>query len=534
MRRPCSSSCLLLPKESFDEADAVTADGSSANSISLSVTILSKESLPSYSSERFFLLAEIEVHAQPITFLCESGNSTEENSTQATEETEEDEGTATSPPSKTHSDASSPERGLGSTTISQHEHLYLPPCILLYLLWRPEMTPDPSFFAETYILDAVMRIKESVDLESSSSQRNDQHHESAPRFSGSLGSGRIVDTAVGDEVRGGCTSDININVQNATIHLDQASTPTGKHISFAHSISSSPTSASVPHRSHADASSTPTKASLYLVVDRVRPTLSSSETSHPSSGEVVQQHQKQQEEEEEDLAERLARAVASHPVLRQCTEGITVGLSNHVRAAPGLEACVQAVHWGSQDRRRHHHATTVATANQFHHQSSSTNTVSTTTIDPEKSLLGIVSWTQEDMLGLQKTGVTDAAEGVLQSKVTVEWNRQGDLHSFAKRAHDQWKRQHGIDTSRITDGFALKRKVPRRIQNRLVVAKKSNRSHLYAGTEVRLERAMHEQCVDFLAVCLILVFVLFHFGSDVAWSFRSVTTMWYDLIRSLR
>lgn len=114
-------------------------------------------------------------------------------------------------------------------------------------------------------------------------------------------------------------------------------------------------------------------------------------------------------------AETLARYVAQ--TFRSSLDGITVGVSDHVRAAPGLEACLDAVSVGSRDRRRLSSA--------------------------EKSLVGLVALHPEDLLGLD-SATTDAVQGVLQSRTCAEWNGNGTLQSFAKRAHSAWCVAHQI------------------------------------------------------------------------------------------
>lgn len=113
--------------------------------------------------------------------------------------------------------------------------------------------------------------------------------------------------------------------------------------------------------------------------------------------------------------EQLARCVAQSKELRDEFQGFTIGISNHVRAAPGLEKCMEAICWGSKDRRK---------------------------TDWIKSGVGIVTQHPDDLIGLQAE--PDAAQGVLQSTTCAEWNGNGDLASFAKRAHVVWCRNHGI------------------------------------------------------------------------------------------
>ena len=121
-----------------------------------------------------------------------------------------------------------------------------------------------------------------------------------------------------------------------------------------------------------EVSSEPPTCSVYLVIDR-----QGTETA---------------------LAEQLARTASSHPILRQHTEGITVGVASHPRAAPGLEAIVEAILVGNRDRR-----------------------------NLSQSLLGVLSPHPEHLLGLQDPQKTDAAQGVQQSLICARVERTGQF-----------------------------------------------------------------------------------------------------------
>jgi len=70
--------------------------------------------------------------------------------------------------------------------------------------------------------------------------------------------------------------------------------------------------------------------------------------------------------------------------------GATVGLADHPRAAPGLESCLDAIQVGARDRRR-----------RFG--------------NGQKSFVGIVCHSPEDLIGYDEEGETDAVQGVMQS-----------------------------------------------------------------------------------------------------------------------
>lgn len=136
--------------------------------------------------------------------------------------------------------------------------------------------------------------------------------------------------------------------------------------------------------------------------------------------------------------EQLCRHVAQS--FRCSLEGITVGISNHVRAAPGLEACVDAIGVGAQDRRRF-------------------------VSRDERSPVGLVALHPQDLLGLlgdDSEQVTDAVQGVLQSQTCAEWNGNGNLLTFARRAHSAWCVAHHVTEQHKSSTSGTKNKRKRR------------------------------------------------------------------------
>jgi hypothetical protein len=323
MRRSGSSSCLLRSKQ-----DSVGEP--------LSVTILNTKKLPTYSSERFYLLSELETNGHSTVFLREHDN---ENETLETQES--------------------------SSTTSDHNRSSMakfPSFIILYLLWTPETTA--RVFAEGVLMETIHQLEAAVDISMPSRE---------PRI-------RTL-------------SSISLTSMSLT---DAPSSPRREV-----KVVESPTKPNVEN----------VGSKVYLVVDRVCPPLPAQAAEDP---EAKQRHFQVQV----DLAEHLARKIASHSKLRAVCEGITIGISNHDRAAPGLEACLDAVLVGSKDRRR-------VSANS-------------------KSWVGMVAADSDDFLGLQETNVTDAASGVLQSRVCAEWNGMGTLPTFSKRAHRAWRIAHDL------------------------------------------------------------------------------------------
>ena len=298
MRRSGSSSCMLRPKSVMEDHSEEP----------LSVTLINTQPLPMYSTERFYMLSELELKAHSTVFLCDLDDCDQ------TQDTVESSEASCDPISATKT----------------------APFCILYLLWRS--SSSARAFAEGPVAAAIQQWNSHIAAESSSSQ--------GQSLSGSL---------------------------------DKASP---------RSTSNQPS------------------PRLYLVVDMLAS--SQQENNNDDDDDSARRRRFQVKV---DMAEQLARHVAQSQSLRSQVDGITVGVSDHVRAAPGLATCLDSVSVGARDRRR---------------------------LGVEKSLLGLVATHPDDLLGLQEESVTDAAQGVLQSCTCAEWNGNGNLQSFARRAHSAW------------------------------------------------------------------------------------------------
>lgn len=320
---------MLRPKEECtdDEAD-----------ISLSVTLLNREQLPSYSVERFYMLSEIDHHVHSTNFLCDFGTC------QTTSTTTQDD-------------------SLKDELIEN-----LPPYCILYLLWKHDMTTSPKVFVEEVVCKALERLQALVDIEPS------------------------------------CKS---------------ASPSSSRAPSRSPSISErdSPPSSSTLEPSKK-------KMRVYLVVDRCVPDQYQPPQLDLTSKEL-EEVRNRRHQVQVDLVEKLARTVATDPVARILCEGITVGVADHIRAAPGLEACLNALALGAADRRR--------------------AAVLRSGVYSSKSPIGIITDEPKDLLGLQAPGAeADAADGVLQCRIIAEWSGRGNLQNFSRRAHSQWRKEHNL------------------------------------------------------------------------------------------
>jgi hypothetical protein len=208
------------------------------------------------------------------------------------------------------------------------------------------------------------------------------------------------------------------------------------------------------------------------------------------------------------LAEELARKVAKDPKLRHLCEGITVGVSNHERAAPGLEACVNAICIGEKDRRKEHEA--------------NPQKVSST-----KSLMGVMAVDPDECLGLQSADETDAAQGVLQARVCAEWNGQGNLQTFSERARKSWRLKHGLLPEPEMTG-PKRRKIPRRRQQRPQPSETQ-------FDDTTMDRALQEMIINTLAAVLIGFYITFHFREELTEFFWILNPKhWDDLVQHLR
>ena len=97
--------------------------------------------------------------------------------------------------------------------------------------------------------------------------------------------------------------------------------------------------------------------------------------------------------------------------------GVTVGLTDHPRAAPGLESCLEAISIGSRDRRKY--------------GSNNRNN------DNKKSCVGIVCNSVQDLVGFDEEGETDAVQDLMQSRTDafVVWQKK--TNAIANTKHQK-------------------------------------------------------------------------------------------------
>jgi hypothetical protein len=225
---------------------------------------------------------------------------------------------------------------------------------------------------------------------------------------------------------------------------------------------------------------------------------------------------------QEHLAEQLARHVAAHPQLRFHCQGITVGVvtasssssctTNHDHhnstaaashnqhilmttccdenaALPGLEACRQAIALGQRDRSLKDAADAIVNDEP----SAAATAVVQEKAQPSRSHVGLVAPHPQALTqrlasaaaaavvtatasvdpvrgdapdsNNQSTTTASTTTTLLQTRICAEWNGQGNLTSFARRAHRLWRLDCGLPFERDPVIF---RKVPKRLRRPLL------------------------------------------------------------------
>jgi len=138
--------------------------------------------------------------------------------------------------------------------------------------------------------------------------------------------------------------------------------------------------------------------------------------------------------------ECLARSLAMSKTLRSVLDGITIGVTPEVRAAPALESVLKAIMFGGKERRRLvlQNRTKFMKGGYFQSKSGDLDNLI-------RSPIHVIAPSSDEMIGLDFTGETDAVQGIVQSVTFAEWNGNGDFKSFSRRSQDAWKIKCGLD-----------------------------------------------------------------------------------------
>ena len=422
---------------------------------SKSVTLLSQEALPSYSSERFYLLSEMEQTARETLFLCDlcpssfnndGDNDDDDEETRSTQESQSVLSEDGHNDNTRHENVSTIEAT--NTALPSHTTAITPILptnprfVILYLLWQPNHTQNIDDFVETVVLWNVQRVLHVYGL-------------SIEQFTTASETGLHIY----------CIID-RVDVVAVANDYDHTSLEDGIHMTSDHTyldIASSPSSTGFTH---------------------------------------CQQR-----------ARQLAHQVATHSCLRRLLQGINVAISNHIRATPGLEACIHALQVGSEDRNRF---------GSDERSKKSSMSVMTTHHD---ALIGSI-WQHHQQGDEQQLHDLHGANNVLQTRMVAEWNANGNLHSFAQRAHAEWRRDHGLLQQPCFIGPARK-PVPR-IMKRLPVTppmkRNGNTTDHQAVTILSswrnynpnvVRRKVKQLLTDGMVLLLLGVYLWYHFRHEI-------------------
>jgi len=362
---------MLLPKSS-SMSSLGGGDGGDLQQQQLSVTVINTQTLPTYSTERFYMLSEIELHGETTKFLCDY---TEDGDCDVTLDT------------------------LTSLEDDQQQQQQAPASVILYLLWKPNTYSHSKDYMDSVVDCAVQKLLTILEP-SSSSDREQQHQQQETKKEE-------------EEEEEEATSADRENNTNTKIYL------------VVEKVIPEELFAVITSKEHDDSNHE----------DNNDDDDDGEQEHSQHSTNTYQEQQRQQQRQrlyqmQVGTAELLARQVATSPKFRSVLDGITVGLTDQFQAAPGLEACMNAILFGAKDRRK---------GMSTSHTNNSTNRSPIALFcEHPDDLLGVVP--DENVVNME----TDAVQGVLQSRSCAEWKGNGNIHSFASRAHREWHRKHGI------------------------------------------------------------------------------------------
>ena len=415
----------------------------------LTITMINTTRLATYSTERYYMLSELEQNASSVEFVCDHGGGSGGSAgisgpQQHMSQTKAQNGEEKAPQSPSPTRASS-----------------LPPYVLLYLLWRPNTYPSPRSFVEGPVLDNVRRILELG---------GDEEHVSKLFEGGGSGSSTnsspsILPTTPSKPLFS-FGDDSNMRAAPAAI----------RRASFGRR-------ASYRDNSTGKTVVVDARTKIYVCIDRISPPPSAAAEGGPGLGldstgiisednpndnvgdplhkpehsdihslrsSDEQARRQRQHAVETQIAEAVSKTISTHPILRGVVGGVSVGTTAEVRAAPALEVCLKAITHGSGERRRQGRAlqrrqmTDIArgsNGNGNHLQ-----------IDPMRSPICLMAPDPDDLVGLDPEEDTDGVKGAIQSITVAEWNGNGDAVCFASRAMDEWRNRHGLENETVPPG----------------------------------------------------------------------------------
>ncbi|KAL7483492.1 hypothetical protein ACHAW6_009137 [Cyclotella cf. meneghiniana] len=381
MQRTGSTSCLLRPKTSLSQNDLqrLAKDPPTA-------TVLTVNKLPSYNADRLYITSELLEHSS-LHILNEINSS--------------------------------------QTCVS--------PFIILYLLWDVDSHPTPRTFADGILSESVAQCLiqggETIEMD-------ELHHaRSNPRLS-HYSPRRQHDVSCESNGLESSPFDENEKIEQTIriyVVVDKLASSAQNCIAGIGELPKLP-----------DLSCTSYERDQ---MQGTRDEVSSNEDHNTKTTECNKLNMEQtllnHHNHEIKAAEALARAVASSRFLRNRIDGISIGITSDSRAAPGLEACMDAVARSCPERR--------GVANRISKQS----LLATMGVEdplrglrsrpPYRSPISIVVCKPEDLDGggeahLHHHHHEHIPHLLLQCRVTAEWNGNGDYNTFSDRTMQEWRR----------------------------------------------------------------------------------------------
>lgn len=382
LRKSGSFASLQVQKSNSDQSSPL-------GSRKTKVTVIHTDDLPNYSSERYYMLSEIQLKAHSIIFLRDlfprlDGGGDDDNdddthdlssagSSIVVEDSISDDHTKDdSRIHRTHDENEERERypaKVHSFTDTRHDTTDMPSqslpfYVILYLLWRPDgLHPTPEAYAKQVVNVAIDQIFYLY---------------------------RTQDKGDTDDDSLSCSSD----------------------------------------------------PCIYLVVDRLvyRDGCNSQSASFRES--------------EIEICEQLIGIIATDMDLnlRSIVQGVTVGLSNDFRAAPGLEICMDSILVGDAERRHY------AQDKMRKRNTELTIIRNSRDVDPSRSCIGIVTEYPDDLTGCgPSSGETDAAQDLsLHTRSSGNWSGKGSYLNYAARAQQKWREMWNFHEWEVHDEFDLK------------------------------------------------------------------------------
>ena len=385
LRKSGSSRCLQINNDNKVDDGKPFITTSLSSESTRSITMINNETLPSFGTERYYMLSEIQLKAHSIQYLSDLvpdayfGESDDEKT--------QDMSISSHSWSPDHEELSSMQqhhltlndtRTQASPTRNRNTHhhelqglqsdqmldkkLSLPPYVILYLLWRPDCTyyDDPSSYVENVINPSV-------------------HH--------------LIHLYEGNE-------------ENNSINQQQ-------------------------------------EPFIYIVVDRVIHTSTMDQIEEEEEGETGLNNEdtlryELRNQVQMDIAASLIRKVSIDPQLklRSLIKGITVGLSDSIRAAPGLEICMESILVGDSERRR------FAAKTKKREDLQQYNKANWTMDQPNRSSIGLITEYPDDLTGLDPQQETDAAQVDLHlhTRCSGAWEGNGNIMNFALLSQQLWRK----------------------------------------------------------------------------------------------